>query len=146
MKKSNRSAYEAALHLLEYRAQSEYEIRTKLKRRGYEDEDIEKAVEKLYFYHYLNDEELAEEIFVNYRDFLLYGDRYIQGKMKLRGLTCRHHLTEAEEREKAKLALEKKAAAVPDIRDNYRRAAGFLLRRGFSYAAVSFALGNKGEF
>lgn len=39
---SNRSAYEAALHLLEYRAQSEYEIRTKLKRRGYEDEDIEK--------------------------------------------------------------------------------------------------------
>lgn len=62
MKKSNRSAYEAALHLLEYRAQSEYEIRTKLKRRGYEDEDIEKAVEKLYFYHYLNDEELAEEI------------------------------------------------------------------------------------
>ena len=66
--------------------------------------------------------------------------------MKLRGLTCRHHLTEAEERKKAKLAMEKKAAAVPDIRDNYRRAAGFLLRRGFSYSVVSFVLENKEEF
>lgn len=140
MKKSNRTAWESALHLIGYRAQSEWEIRTKLKRKGYEAEDIEKTVSLLYRYQYLDDEALAEEIFLRYQSSLLYGDRYIQGKLHARGLTIDRHLTEEEERGKAAEALRIRLRTVPGLLEDYRRAAGFLLRRGFSQTAVRAVL------
>lgn len=140
MKKSNRTAWESALHLVGYRAQSEWEIRTKLKRKGYEDEEIEKAVFLLYRYQYLDDAALAEEIFLRYQSSLLYGDRYIQGKLHARGLAIDRHLTEEEEREKAAQALRIRARTAPGLLEDDRRAAGFLLRRGFSRTAVRAAL------
>ena len=132
MKKNKYTAYEAALHLIGYRAQSEWELRTKLKRKGYENSDIEMTVQRLIKEKYVNDEELAKEIFLLYRDNLTYGDRYIQRKLRSRGLTIDDHLTEEEEIEKAEKALLVKRRIIPGFDENYRRAAGFLLRRGFS--------------
>ena len=130
-KASDRTAYEAALFLLRYRPQSEWELKVKLRRKGYAPGEIEETTEKLREARYLNDEELAADLFAYYRGNVLCGDAYIQRKLKARGLSVREHLTEEEEREKAELAFQKKKAIVPALASNYRRAAGFLLRRGF---------------
>lgn len=130
-KASNRTAYEAALFFLRYRPQSEWELKVKLRRKGYAPREIEETVERLRKARYLNDEELASDLFAYYRGNVLCGDAYIQRKLKARGLSAREHLTEEEERKKAELAFQKKKAIVPALASNYRRAAGFLLRLGF---------------
>ncbi len=138
--KKNKTALEAALHLLGYRAQSEKELRRKLRQRGFSGSDIDNAVEELYRCEYLNDEELAAEIFENYRRDGLYGNRYIKQKLQMRGLSCEDFLTPEEEEEKAELALQRKEAAVPGYRSDYLRAAAFLARRGFSYEVIRHVL------
>lgn len=130
-KASNRTAWEAALFLLRYRPQSEWEVRTKLRRKGYSLEEIGETVEKLRDARYLDDGELSDDLFRYYRDNALCGDLYIQRKLKARGLSTDQHLTEEEERAKAELAFAKKKAIVPALAANYRKAAGFLLRKGF---------------
>ena len=144
MKKS-KTALEAALRLLGYRAQSEKELRRKLRQRGFSGSDIDSAVEELYRYEYLNDEELAADIFENYRRDGLYGNRYIKQKLKMRGLSCEDSLTPEEEEEKAELAMRRKEASVPGYRSDYRRAAAFLARRGFSYDVIRRVLSNREE-
>ena len=143
--KKNKTALEAALHLLGYRAQSEKELRRKLKQRGFSGSDIDSAVEDLYRYEYLNDEELAAEIFENYRRDGLYGNRYIKQKLQMRGLSCEDWLTPEEEEEKAELALQKKEASVPGYRADYQKAAAFLARRGFSYDVIRRVLSHREE-
>ena len=61
-----KTSYEAALHLLKYRGQSEAELRRKLKIRGYESGDIEKTIQRLREYRYIDDKSLAEDLFNAY--------------------------------------------------------------------------------
>ena len=141
--KTERTAWEAALFLLRARTQSEQEIRMKLHRRGYAPDEIDTAVERLYEFKYLNDGELAENLFQHYRKNCLYGDIYIQNKLKSRGLFIEEHLTEEEEVDKAREAYRRKKEIVPSIRSNYRRAAAFLLRRGFSPSVIFAVIGEE---
>lgn len=138
--KKTKTALEAALRLLGYRAQSEKEIRRKLRQRGFSGSDIDSTVEELYRCEYLNDEELAAEIFENYRRDGLYGNRYIKQKLQMRGLSSEDCLTQEEEEEKAELAIQRKEVSVPDFRSDYRKAAAFLARRGFSYGVIRHVL------
>ncbi len=135
MKKS-KTALESALHLLGYRAQSEKELRRKLRQRGFSGSEIDSVVEELYRLEYLNDEELAADIFENFRRDGLYGNRYIKQKLFMRGLPCEDSLTPEEEEEKAELALQRKEASSPGYRSDYQRAGAFLARRGFSYDVI----------
>lgn len=144
-KAGNRTAWEAALFLLRYRPQSEWEIRTKLRRKGYSAEEISETAERLREARYIDDAELAADLFRYHREHVLCGDAYIQGKLKMRGLSCELHLSPEEERAKAEEAFRKKKAAVPALASNYRRAAGFLLRRGFSPFLVREVLARMGE-
>lgn len=145
MKKSNKTAFEAALALLARRAQSEWEMRTKLKRKEYTAEEIEETVTRLLASRYINDTELAEEVFLYYREERLYGDRYIQQKLKARGLKSEWHLTREEEEEKAALALQNKEKIIPGFSENYRKAAAYLFRRGFAPGTVSAVMQGRGE-
>ena len=138
--KRNKTALDTALHLLGYRAQSEKEIRTKLRQRGYAPGEIEETVKTLCEHHYLDDEDAAGELFEYYRREGLYGNRYIRQKMQMRGLPCDFALTPEEEKEKATEALRKKEATNPGYRENYKRAFGFLARRGFSFEAIRHAM------
>lgn len=140
MKKTDRTAYEAALHLLKYRGQSEKELRRKLKERGYEQSEIEKAINKLKHYGYVDDDSLAEDVFRLLRNRKCYGDSYIQRKMKDQGLTAPSHIPEEEERKNAVNLLLGRIRIYPGLRKDYRKAASFLLRRGFSSPAVHEAL------
>lgn len=145
MKKSNKTAFEAALSLLARRAQSEWEMRTKLKRKEYTASEIEETVKRLLASRYINDAELAEEVFLYYREERLYGDRYIHQKLKARGLHSSCHLTREEEEEKAALALQNKEKIIPGFSENYRKAAAYLFRRGFSPGTVSAVMQERGE-
>ena len=89
-KKTERSCYEAALHLLKYRGQSEMEMRRKLKERGYGEKDIKETLKKLMHYGYVDDESLAEDVFRSFRSRRCYGNNYILQKMKARGLSLIH--------------------------------------------------------
>ena len=143
MKKSkgNRTAYDAALNLLRYRAQSEAELRKKLKDREYTEEEIDPAIEKLKHYGYVDDEVMADDLFESLAGRGEYGDRYIQQKMKQKGLVCDRHMSDEDEKEAAKRLLEKKMAVRPGVLPSYQRAAGLLARRGFSFSVISSVLG-----
>ena len=55
--------------------------------------EIEEALSKLLHYGYVNDLDLAEDLFNLYKSKNAYGDVYIHKKMKLRGLSIDRHLT-----------------------------------------------------
>lgn len=142
--KTEKSCYEAALHLLKYRGQSEMEMRRKLKERSYGEEDIEDTVDKLKHYGYVNDESLAEDVFRAFRSRRCYGNSYILQKMKARGLPCPYRIPEEEERDNAFRLLAMRAKTMPSLLTNYRKAASFLLRRGFSSSVILSALREAG--
>lgn len=140
--KSEKTAFEAATFLLNYRARSEKELRTKLLRKGYAEAEVEAAIEKCRYYRYIDDEALAEDLAESFRSDKLYGSRYIRQKLRERGLSSDFRLTAEEEREKAVEALRRKYKTKPSEAAEKRRAFGFLARRGFSADAIAFALGN----
>lgn len=142
--KTEKSCYEAALHLLKYRGQSEMEMRRKLKERSYGEEDIEDTVEKLKHYGYVDDESLAEDVFRAFRSRRCYGNSYILQKMKARGLPCPYRIPEEEERDNAFRLLAARAKTMPSLLTSYRKAASFLLRRGFSSSVILSALREAG--
>lgn len=141
MQKS-KTAYEAALHLLKYRGQSTYELRKKLKDREYPLREIEEALSKLLHYGYVNDLDLAEDLFNLYKSKNAYGDIYIHKKMKLRGLSIDRHLTFDEEYAAALIIMKNKVKVLPALKHNYRRAAGILYRRGFQGSVITSVLQN----
>ena len=141
MQKS-KTAYEAALHLLKYRGQSTYELRKKLKDREYPLREIEEALSKLLHYGYVNDLDLAEDLFNLYKSKNAYGDVYIHKKMKLRGLSIDRHLTFDEEYAAALIVMKNKVKVLPALKHNYRRAAGILYRRGFPGSVITSVLQN----
>lgn len=138
--KPQKSAFAAALHLLSYRGQSESELRKKLKDRDYTTEEIEKAILKLKHYDYIDDQKLARDVFEGYRARGVYGDSFIHQKMKLRGLFIDEHISREEELRNAKKLLLQKEKIIPGFSGQYRRAAGFLSRRGFTSGTIIRAL------
>lgn len=74
------------MYLLQFRDQSEKDLTRKLKEREYTEKEIEEAMERLRDYEYVNDENLADELFEAYRRRAQYGDAYIHQKLKLKGL------------------------------------------------------------
>ena len=138
--KNDRTAYEAALHLLKYRDQSTYELRKKLKIRKYSEQEIEECICKLDHYGYINDTTLAQEVFKNYKTREIYGDRYIHEKMKSKGLVTDQHLTYDDEMAAALHVMQNKIKVFPGFKGNYKRAAALLSRRGFSFPVIRSVL------
>lgn len=60
---SQRSALSQALALLARRAYSRAELTQRLQQKGYSDEDVAAALERVQEYGYVNDEEVAEAVF-----------------------------------------------------------------------------------
>ncbi len=141
----NRSCYEAALSLLKYKDNSEKELFRKLLDREYSEKEIEETLAKLRDVGYVDDETLADDLFEAYRQRGAYGDRYIHQKLKEKGLATEKHLSPEEEQETAANLLRRKAEITPALKENYKKAAAFLLRRGFTTDAVSYAFRSIGE-
>lgn len=106
----DRTCYETAVYLLQFRDQSEKDLTRKLKEREYTEKEIEEAMERLRDYEYVNDENLADELFEAYRRRAQYGDAYIHQKLKLKGLATEKHLQLEEEIEMAAASCKRSGA------------------------------------
>ena len=100
--KNKKDVYQAALRLLNYKSQSEYEITYKLKNRGYTNEEINKTIEKLKKLNYINDEKLSIELFNYYKNQNILSNKMIHQKLKQKGLYINLDLSETEELNAAK--------------------------------------------
>lgn len=69
-------------------------------------------------------------------------EMFIFIKMKLRGLSIDRHLTFDEEYAAALIVMKNKVKVLPDLKHNYRRAAGILYRRGFPGSVITSVLQN----
>ena len=126
----DRTCYETAVYLLQFRDQSEKDLTRKLKDREYTEKEIEEAMARLRDYDYVNDENLADELFEAYRRRAQYGDAYIHQKLKLKGLVTEKHLQLEEEIEMAAALLQKKWGMSPKMRDRFQKVSLFPPAKG----------------
>jgi regulatory protein len=139
--KPKRSAYDKALGLLARREHSRKELKTKLRRGGYEGEETAAALDRLGAQHYQDDDRFAVAL-LRTRIAQGYGPLRLRVELKDHGVPdarIRQLLQEAEADWDALAAaqLRRRYGAVPcaDYAERARRAQ-FLLRRGFSAATV----------
>jgi regulatory protein len=139
--KPKRSAYDKALGLLARREHSRTELKSKLRRGGYEGEETVAAIDRLGEQHYQDDDRFAE-LLLRSRAAQGYGPMRLRMELKSHGLTdtrIRALLDAAE--------VDWDVSAATQLRRRYRsagaadpaeraRRAQFLLRRGFSAATV----------
>lgn len=80
------AAKEKALRILEFRANSEYELRMKLRRAGALAEDIDEIVEFLLEYRLLDDHAYAERLAADMSSLKKYGRQRIRAELSHRGI------------------------------------------------------------
>ena len=80
------AAMDQAYRFLAQRFLSSYELTQKMRRKQFEDPIIERVLERLKDYDYINDERLSEQVLAYFMKEQKYGAYMIKQKMKLRGL------------------------------------------------------------
>lgn len=136
------SAYNKALGLLVRREQSQRELKTKLARSGFADDESNNAIAVLKEQKYQSDERFAE-LLARSRAANGYGPRRISVELKSHGvtdadITAAIKSLDCDWRDLASRQLQRHYGRKPaaDVKERGRRAA-FLLRRGFDAATVS---------
>lgn len=144
-------AYEYGLYLLEKRGYSYRELYDKLSAAPNAEEDaVLKALEKLTRYGFLNDARYAEQLARHYVEGKKYGLRRAEFEMRHRGLSqtdVANALAEYDDPERISAQLlellQKKYARVlcdPDDRKAAEKVTAALVRRGYSYQQIRFAI------
>ena len=138
-----------ALHFLGYRARSEAEVRTRLKRDEWPDEVIERVLLRLREQGFLNDENFAEMWVENRSHSRPRGARMLQQELRQKGIereTIEAALPDDEaELQNAIFALQKQLRSKErawqnlDERERRDKAIQFLMRRGFNYSSAKTA-------
>lgn len=143
--------YQDALCLLGQRNYFEKALRDKLKQKGYEEEHIEKTIEKLKSYGYLNNTYLAETFVRDKKRISKKGPKAIANALYAKGVssdtiwqTLEEQYTAEEELENCKALLEKK---IESYRKRYSdtyvlkgKLYAFLAQRGYSSVAIKQAI------
>lgn len=148
--KANTDAFEAALRLLGVRQRSVFELSRKLGEKGFPDEEVEAAVERLLKAGYLNDEEFALSLARSRARNKAWGPAKIAQDLSLRGI-AKETVKEAvrlacpEEEELALAALKKWRRSHNGLsgRQATEKAFRHLSSRGFSPSAIWKAIGKE---
>ena len=135
------SAYLQALKLLSYRPRSAEEVRQNLEKHAFAPEAVEAAIERLQRAGLLNDAAFAQAWVDNRTDFRPRSRRALAYELRRKGVPAElveQSLESVDDEELALQAASKYARRLesldwPDFR---RKLAGFLGRRGFSYATA----------
>lgn len=140
-----KSALEYALYLLGYRARSRKELSQRLSKRGYGEEQIEYALERLSLMGYLDEKALAESLSRQAQEtkFLgLSGARAYLARMGVPIELARKALQEYDESSGAIKMISKKNRSMKGLPSEVkkRRLYGALSRRGFSVETIRKAL------
>ncbi len=145
-------AIESALRLLVVRPRSEHELRDRLKRKEFDPETIDLAMERVRGWGYLDDAEFARR-WVDYRiQHRPRGERLLKQELRAKGVdrdTIDEVLDEADiDADGAAIAFAEKAVERMRGLDEpvaKRRLTGQLARRGYGWDAISAALKVFGE-
>jgi regulatory protein len=134
-------ARESALNLLSYRPRSEQEIRRRLQRKGFSEDAIENAVQRLLRAKLLDDEAFARYWISNREQFRPRGQYALRQELWRKGVSSRiidSLLEEVDEAESAYRAATKRLSRWQrmDPNDRQRKLTGYLQRRGFSYDVI----------
>mgnify|MGYP001109104529 CR=1 FL=1 len=138
---SHEAAYQKALGFLNYRPRSSAEVRKNLEKHGYEPEVIEQVLERLGRSGLVNDGQFAQTWVDNRSEFRPRGRRLLSMELRQKGLddeAIESALTGLDEEALAYQAALKYQRKLQDLPkpDFRRKLAGFLARRGFSYAVI----------
>lgn len=142
MDRAKNSALSSAVTLLARRDHSENEIRTKLRRRGYSDDEIGQAVERLRQRGYLDDAALCLSLATTLWHSGKWGARGVASRLHQQGFsgsmiqTAMEALDREEELQHAIALLQPRPHTAADREKNGR----FLSARGFSYSVIENAL------
>lgn len=133
-----------ALNLLSYRQRSEKEIFTSLKRKGFEDYYINKAIDYCKKNHYLDDRAFAESFIKDKMNLNKFGPERIKYELLIKGVSkdIIEDLLILDYDEQYEivmnLALKKLTTYKKEEQNSiYRKLSGFLQRKGYSYDIIS---------
>jgi len=150
MAKDFDKALRYAFLLLKYRARSKKEINDRLKRKGYSSSLIDKVIEYLQEYNYLNDEEFAR-MFVSSSVEKGWGQRRIKFEFKKFGVEPKIYerflATRAfkdKKKEKINQLIERKMKFYKGKKNSTQKVIRFLLGKGFEYDEIFKALDQLG--
>jgi len=148
--KSEKSARDRALSLLERMDRTEQELRRKLLEREYSAEDVEEALVFLKEYHYIDDAGYVQRYIRSHASGK--SARQIRHALAQKGV-ARELIDEGlseipvDEERQIRTLLQKKGYRADGQmpRDEFRRVTASLCRRGFSYDAVRRVMEQMGE-
>ena len=140
-------ATEAALVFLGYRPRSEREVRDRLRRGGYDQDAIDRAIARLHDWRYLDDADFARRWVENRAAHRPRGKRLLQQELRQKGIdieTVREVIDEADLDEAAAAeAIARRRLptyAGDDSAAIRRRLSAYLARRGYGYDVIRVAL------
>ena len=129
------SAFDLALYYISFKDRTKREVIIKLKEKGYDDIEINSAIEKLSEYRYLDDKRYAEKYYNSMSS--RKGKRLIRAELLKKGISKEEIESacdncELEEEETINHIISKKYSP-EELADEkaFRRAYGYFLRRGF---------------
>lgn len=116
-----KSAFNAALQYLNFKNRTEKEIREHLKKKGYTECAVEKAVEKLKGYAFVDDQRYILQFVKDKSTFSPQGTLRIRGDLEKKGIPKEQILPLLEEHYPRELQLEKAKALVEKMEPSYEK-------------------------
>ena len=141
----SRRCFDAALQFLSYRPRSESEIRTRLRRRGFDDASIETTLARLRELGLVDDLAFAKSWVENRETFSPRSPRLLRLELRQKGIDAAvgdEIALGIDEYSAAYRAAQRKARNISfsDYRTFCGRLGSFLRRRGFSYEVTKHTL------
>ncbi len=140
-------ATDSALRFLAYRPRSTREVTDRLRQRGYSNQAIDGAIEKLRGWRYLDDQEFARFWVENRLEYRPSGSRRLRQELRQKGVDGEvvDQTIEAVGVDELPAAIELARKRVERLRGldpivRRRRLAGFLQRRGYGWDVVKPAI------
>ncbi len=133
----------AALNFVSYRPRSEREVRNRLRRKAYEPEAIDYAIEKMRGWRYLDDTAFAEFWVGSRAEHSPRGKRALQSELRAKGVEREvvERVLEDTDLDEGNAALEiarkrLRSLSSYDAETQRRRLSAFLARRGYGWDVV----------
>ncbi|KMT23047.1 regulatory protein RecX [Clostridium cylindrosporum] len=135
---NEKQAFNKALDIISLRDNTSFEIKSKLSIKGYDSEVIEKVLQKLLDYNFINDEKYANNYLANAIKNKKYGKNKVISILKQKGISSnilsKLDFDENNELETARLLCEKKLRTLKEDDKKKEKIYRFLLSRGYTHS------------
>lgn len=143
-----RKAFHLSLEYLSYRMRSEKEVSHYLRKKGYQRETINKVLEKLHHYDFVNDEAFAKAFLQSKKNTTMTGPIIIKQQLAQKGVSndvinrIIMEFDKEDQVEKAISLIEKKLPTLTKYSTKQKRekVAQYLLQKGYPFSVIEEAL------